>query len=113
MEQEKNPYDDIPHQGKPFKEGDDSFYWNFSNVAIGTTVREWRWGMTIGAQIDSASGHATKHHGLAHVMAVESRQTPDGTITKWKCCEGHGTERDEPGVLNCGTFTPHVKIDLS
>jgi hypothetical protein len=102
----RDPYRQVPHQGKFFTEGGKTFYWNFSNAKPGTRHKSkqqaWRaTGMPVVQMEAELSEHpmfpgaAPVFQGLisspgfyfevdSDVTAVENAVTPDGVITKWR-----------------------------
>lgn len=104
MSKEDDTYKDVPNHGKPFQEGGNTFFWNFSHVAIGTIVDEWRDAITMGAKISECSCHATKHWYRTHITAVDNASVAGGTIIKWKHLEGHKDTKEQPGTLESGRF---------
>ena len=103
---DRDRYDQVPHQGKHFTEGEKTFYWNFANVKPGTRYKEkrraWRaTGMPVMEMEKELSAHpmfpgtAPVYKGLIHspgfyyeidsdVTAVENAVTLGGIITKWR-----------------------------
>lgn len=97
--EENDPYNHVPHQGKPFTEGGRTFYWNFSSAAVGTTCRAWQYGMLVGKIIPNQPVPATKKWYLTNITAVANGVFAGHRATKWECLEGHGKLVEQRGYI--------------